>query len=64
MNTTYRGFFKAQRGLRHDDPLSPYLFIMMEEIISYMLKKTLKDNQIGHYFHPRGCPLGISHSLC
>lgn len=62
MNTTYRGFFKPQRGLRQGHPLSLYLFILIEEMLSQILKKTLEDSRIEHYFHPRGCSL-VSHLL-
>jgi hypothetical protein len=39
MNGTSKGFFKAGRGLRQRDPLSPYLFILVEEVFSRLLRK-------------------------
>lgn len=59
---TYKGFFKSHRNLRQGDPLSPYMFIIMEDVLSCLLKKILEDTKIGPYLHPRGCPL-ISHFL-
>lgn len=51
------------RGLRQcDDPLLSYLFIIIEEVLSRMLKVDFENGRIGKCVHPRGCPL-ISHLL-
>ncbi|XP_022846310.1 uncharacterized protein LOC111369057 [Olea europaea var. sylvestris] len=39
MHGTYRGFFKSFRGIRQGDPLSPYLFIIVEETLTRVLRK-------------------------
>jgi hypothetical protein len=62
MNGTSKGFFKGGRGLRQGDPLSPYLFILVEEVFSRLLRKKVQDGTIGYYSQPRKGPL-ISHLL-
>lgn len=57
-----RGFFKSSKGLRQGDPLSPYLFILMEEVLSRLLRKQFEGGRIGKFSHLVGAPL-ISHLL-
>lgn len=60
MNGTFKGFFQPIRGLRQGDPLSPYLFIVMEELLTRLLKKNFEEDRTGRFHHPAGAPL-ISH---
>ncbi|XP_040996142.1 uncharacterized protein LOC121242329 [Juglans microcarpa x Juglans regia] len=62
MNGTAKGFFKGGRGLRQGDPLSPYLFILVEEVLSRLLKKKFELGRIKSFSHPRHGPV-ISHLL-
>lgn len=54
--------FSSLKGFRQDDPLSPYLFILMKEVLSKLLKWEFYEGWIGKFFHLRGTPL-VSHLL-
>ncbi|XP_042959541.1 uncharacterized protein LOC122294687 [Carya illinoinensis] len=62
MHGTYKGFFKAKRGLRQGDPISPILFIIMEEVFSRLLKRKALEKRILTFSQPSGTP-PISHLL-
>ncbi|KAK1549213.1 hypothetical protein Q3G72_006683 [Acer saccharum] len=62
MNGTYKGFFKSEKGLRQGDPLSPYLFILMEEVLSRMIYIEMFEKRILPFSHPCDAPI-ISHML-
>ncbi|XP_042964739.1 uncharacterized protein LOC122298962 [Carya illinoinensis] len=62
MNGTSLGFFKGERGLRQGDPLSPYLFVIMQETLSRLLKNAFQNGKIVRFSQARGTPL-ISHLM-
>lgn len=54
--------FSSLKGVQQGDPLSPYLFILMKEVLSKLLKWEFYEGWIRKFFHLRGTPL-VSHLL-
>ncbi|GKD41134.1 RNA-directed DNA polymerase, eukaryota, reverse transcriptase zinc-binding domain protein [Tanacetum coccineum] len=55
-------YFKGGRGLRQRDPISPYLFILVMEVLNMLIKKNIKENMRFKYHF--GCKnMKITH-LC
>ncbi|GJX80091.1 RNA-directed DNA polymerase, eukaryota, reverse transcriptase zinc-binding domain protein [Tanacetum coccineum] len=60
VNGYSHGFFKGMRGLRQGDPLSPYLFTLVMEVFSLMVKRKIEDD--GNFkYHWRCDKLKITH---
>ena len=62
LNWQLCGHIVSQRGLRHGDPLSHYLFIMCIEALIANIKKAERGNQFTGMKVVRACP-SISHML-
>ncbi|GKA88883.1 RNA-directed DNA polymerase, eukaryota, reverse transcriptase zinc-binding domain protein [Tanacetum coccineum] len=62
INGDTHGFFKAKRGLRHGDPISPYLFTLVMEVLNLMVKRHVRRDR--RFKYHSGCQkLGITSLL-
>ncbi|GKE33130.1 putative reverse transcriptase domain, reverse transcriptase zinc-binding domain protein, partial [Tanacetum coccineum] len=49
VNGGLHGYFKGKRGLRQSDPLSPYLFTLIMEVFTLMLKRRVRESELFTY---------------
>lgn len=61
INGISEGYFPAKKGLRQDDPLSPYLFAICMEIFSRLMDSAACAGLVG--FHPQCSKVSLTH-LC
>ena len=54
LNGSSIGFFQSSRGLRHGDPLSPFLFILAMKVLSSILKRALQGGFLKGFMAGRG----------
>ncbi|GJQ99829.1 reverse transcriptase [Tanacetum coccineum] len=60
VNGDYVGVIKPQRGLRQGDPVSPYLFIIIANVLSRQISRAMTLGTLSGIKMVRNCPL-ISH---
>ncbi|GMP23346.1 hypothetical protein CsSME_00000977 [Camellia sinensis var. sinensis] len=60
VNGAQRSNFKPSRGLRQGDPLSPYLFILVMDVFSRLITRSVQEGKISGLRIQRGCPT-LSH---
>ena len=54
-----RGFFTSSRGIRQGCSLSPYLYVIVSNVLSKLIKKAVSEGRIG--FHPQCQEVNFSH---
>lgn len=59
-NSEQLAYFQPTRGLRQWDPLSPYLFIMLANVLSILIHKVVTMGNIKGIHISRWCPV-LSH---
>ncbi len=66
VNGSPTGFFDSSRGLRQGDPLSPLLFLLIMEVLSRMLRRSVERGFIRGFQVGRGdmTKVSLSFALC
>lgn len=59
VNGELEGFFSSSRGIRQGCSLSPYLYVIVSNVLSKLLNKAVIDRSIG--YHPLCRGIGLSH---
>ncbi|GKF82406.1 putative reverse transcriptase domain, reverse transcriptase zinc-binding domain protein [Tanacetum coccineum] len=49
INGSLHGYFKGKRGLRQGEPLSSYLFMIVMEVLTLILRRRVRDSDLFSY---------------
>ena len=62
INGSLNGYFKGKRGLRQGDPLSPYLFTLVMEVLTLIIKRQVRRS--GRFLYHKNCDEQKIINLC
>lgn len=60
VNGELEGFFTSSRSIRQGFSLSPYLYVIVSNVLSKLINKAVAEGIIG--FHPQCQEVNLSHS--
>ncbi|KAL9661586.1 hypothetical protein QQ045_026410 [Rhodiola kirilowii] len=61
LNGGMEGYFSSNRGFRQGDPISPYLFTLIMEVLSKILSR--ESSSTNFKFHPKCVRINLSHLM-
>lgn len=56
VNNKPHGLIRPERGLRQGDPLSPYLFVLCSEVLTFLLNDSIRGGRLTGYKISRNGP--------